>query len=248
MLSYFLCVIAAITMICLQKRRYKKKTVRLRFNANFRYELFIYLTEIFFMFAVFQTLLIFFEKPLGYEGEGFLKRFIDLFTVYQIFVFVVLKLFDSLKVDSCSALLYNIELAAPLLEENKTIHSDIWESRKHYDDPKMFLPAEVLVYGKCFFLLLDDYEENRLNDTEESKAILDDAKYKINMIKSKTSLMREETNFHWNVSLFIRFGKWISSKDRRLEGNELDYLDDDNEQDNKEEDTKKKPPTAVKSK
>lgn len=220
--SYGLVLFSAVTMIFLQKRRYNKATPRLRFNANFRYELFIYLTEIFSIFAVFQTVLYFFAEPLGYEGEGFLKRFIDLFTVYQIFVFVVLKLFDSLKVDAYSALLYNIDITLPLLEENKPIHPDIWEARQWYENPKVFYPAEALVYGNYFYNLLESYEEHRLGDTELSEAYRDEVKYRTNMVKAKVNLLREETNFHWNVSLLIRFGKWYTSKENKLEGNEAD--------------------------
>lgn len=204
-------------MVFLRKRRFKKGTNRLRFNANFRYELFIYVTEIAFIFMLFQLVLMFYAKPLGYEGEGFLKRFIDMFTVYQIFIVVVLKLYDSLKQDAYSTLLYSIDLATPLLDENKPIHEDVWEGRNVYGDEKVFFPAELLSAVNGFYTLLELYEEHRLSDSEESKELVNEIRHKVNMIKSKFGLANNELGFHWNTSLFLRLGKSFKDKNEDIE-------------------------------
>lgn len=211
----FICMFSI--MIFLRSRRFKKGTNRSRFNANFRYELFIYVTEIAFIFMLFQLVLVFYAKPLGYEGEGFLKRFIDMFTVYQIFIVVVLKLYDSLKQDAYSTLLYSIDLATPLLDENKPIHEDVWAGRNVYDDEKVFFPAELLSAVNGFYELLELYEEHRLSDTDESKEYVNEIRHRVNVIKSKFGLANNELGFHWNTSLFLRLGKSSKSDAEKVE-------------------------------
>lgn len=214
-----------------------------RFRLNFLLQLTLYFLEIAAIFYVFQIVSIYFVDSLGYTEPSILKRFLDFFTAYQVFIFVVLKLYDSLKKDSYTSVLYSIELAQPFIEFNKPIYKDIWKGKHLYKEMDS-LSKDTYTFYKEFYDLLSKYEqfriqtkydsykikelnkslkENKLsledfNDLlenaeeqlEQSTSYLDDAKLGIDVLKANINISKEETDFHWNVSLFFRlFKHWF---------------------------------------
>ena len=142
---------------------------------------------------------------LGYEESSILKRFMDFFTVYQIFIFIVLNLYDSLKKEISLSLLHQIDFFQPYLEKNKDIRLEIQKMKKKasyservtkYDDISVLENKDYLT----FFTYLEEYEQNRVEDPEKvSKIIAEINDFKIDILEKK-----ERLDSLWNLSLFTR--------------------------------------------
>lgn len=207
MIKLIILIVLLISVSSLMTIRHSDKlSIGWRFRANFTYELMLYVSEIIIMFFVFLWLVGDFGKYMGYSEKGWLKQFIDFFTVYQIFIFVVLKLYDSLKKDSYSSLLYNIEVVQPYLDAHKSIPEDIMIGKDIYQRKNLFISEEAYQYYKDFYTLLDYYENHLATDNKEK---YEECAHRINLIKAKVNIDKEFTEFHWNVSLFFRVFKLI---------------------------------------
>ncbi|WP_214891689.1 hypothetical protein [Exiguobacterium sp. s142] len=180
-----------------------------RFKLRFSFELSIYLMEIAIVFMLFQIFLHFFGESLGYKREGILKEFIDLFTVYQIFLFVVLKLYDSYKLEPYIGIQNILESIEMYVAEGKKIPQGLemaFLAVREYSGQYAFLD------GLNIERLLEDYEKFRLMDTEPAKERVEAIRYEIDNIKSSVKLNIEYTNSHLNLSILrrIRFTSQIS--------------------------------------
>lgn len=109
------------------KRKASKKP---KFGLNFIANLLVYLLEITIMFIVTRMILGLFDTSLSGNGDSIPKQFLDFFTAYQILLFVVLKLYDSLQKDAYSSLIYKIDLAQYALDGNKTLPDVVFENEE----------------------------------------------------------------------------------------------------------------------
>ena len=243
MLYFIGFVFMFILLFGVAEKKEKHPSKNPRFLSNFFLQLVLYFLEIAAMFYLFQIISIYFVDSLGYKEPSTLKRFIDFFTAYQIFIFVVLKLYDSLKKDSYNSILYVIELAQPFMELNKPVDKNVWKGNDLYKKMDS-LSKDTYGYYKDFYSLLLMYEQFRIqskcddrrikelnnalkthkikldefnisieeveDSLENSNSRLDDAKLGINVLKANINISKEETDFHWNVSLFFRlFKHWF---------------------------------------
>lgn len=185
----------------------KKLSFKTRFKMNFLYKLIIYLVEILVMFSIFQLIIM--ETPIknlsAYDERSYLKRFIDFFTVYQIFIFIVLNLYDSLKKEVYLSLLHQFEHIQPYLDGNKSISSVIneIESSSSYDRYLKYddISLSDNEYYVEFLKLLNEYEEIREQESEST----DDIKFKITLFKATILEKKERIDSLWNLSLYLRF-------------------------------------------
>ena len=197
-----------LTSAFLAKKLSSKNTqFELRFRLRFAYQLLLYLTEIGFVFMLFQFLIGFFGNFLGYEGEGLLKEFIDLFTVYQIFIFVVLKLYDSYKLEPYIAMLYNIEQAEIYMSKNESIPQSlivktnlVQEYSGMSDFRKSLNLEEVLL----------EYEKYRSSDMKE---VIEEIIDILRFLKSDIQLAREQIEQHSTISILRRI---MANKSKKL--------------------------------
>lgn len=178
-----------------------------RFRLNFLFKLLSYLMEVLFIFLVYQSIISThtLNVLLGYEESSILKRFMDFFTVYQIFIFIVLNLYDSLKKEISLSLLHQIDFFQPYLEKNKDIRLEIQRMKKKasyservtkYDDISVLENKDYL----AFFNFLEEYEQNRVENPEKiSKIIAEINDFKIDILEKK-----ERLDSLWNLSLFTR--------------------------------------------
>ncbi|WP_214781028.1 hypothetical protein [Exiguobacterium sp. s22] len=182
-----------------------------RFRMDFLYQLLIYLFEIWLFFSLFQWILFSHAETLGYSEEGTLKRFIDFFTVYQIFIFVVIKLYDSLKIDAYTSVIYLINMALPHVENEEVFPRGFLDDNTFEELQKLIIPHEAENIRSHIFELLREYQE-LLEDEEHPDQYIESRIYSIKhqlyRERETLELSIEERNFHWNVSLFQRIGKW----------------------------------------
>lgn len=198
-------------LIVLRDLRRKFSTAKATFRMDYLYQLSLYIFEIWSMFLLFQLVLFFYADSLGYADEGTLKRFIDFFTVYQIFIFVVLKLYDSLKIDAYSSLIFLLNTIIPHVENRELVPEGFEEEPDSEELKSLILPQEAENARTLILDLLREYRE-LAEDTVSSEAYIEGRLYSIKhqlyFLKSSLELSREERNFHWNVSLLQRLGKW----------------------------------------
>lgn len=200
----FLILIGFIILVIKDTKSFSFNT---RFRLNFLFKLLSYLTEVLFIFLVYQSIISThtLNVLLGYEESSILKRFMDFFTVYQIFIFIVLNLYDSLKKEISLSLLHQIDFFQPYLEKNKDIRLEIQKMKKKasyservtkYDDISVLENKDYLT----FFTYLEEYEQNRVEDPEKvSKIIAEINDFKIDILEKK-----ERLDSLWNLSLFTR--------------------------------------------
>ncbi|MFP7277943.1 hypothetical protein SFC11_01205 [Exiguobacterium indicum] len=200
----FLILIDFIILVIKDTKSFSFNT---RFRLNFLFKLLSYLTEVLFIFLVYQSIISThtLNVLLGYEESSILKRFMDFFTVYQIFIFIVLNLYDSLKKEISLSLLHQIEFFQPYLEKKKDIRLEIQRMKKKasyservtkYDDISVLENKDYLT----FFNYLEEYEQNRVEDPEKvSKIIAEINDFKIDILEKK-----ERLDSLWNLSLFTR--------------------------------------------
>ncbi|OAN13859.1 hypothetical protein [Exiguobacterium undae] len=192
------------------RRREKDIPLKRRYLYNFLYKVSLYIAEILLMFSLFAWLTDYFK--VDYEEEGKLKQFIDFFTVYQIFIFAVLNLYDSLKKEVHISLIHQIEYIQLYLEANKNIDKEIEkvkhqfsnEKRLQYDDIDISENKEVTK----LIASLEKYNENRESNSE----LASDAKFEISLQKNELNERKERIDSLWNISLFLRFFTVIYSK------------------------------------
>lgn len=196
-----------IDFIILLLKDTKSFSFNTRFRLNFLFKLLSYLTEVLFIFLVYQSIISThtLNVLLGYEESSILKRFMDFFTVYQIFIFIVLNLYDSLKKEISLSLLHQIDFFQPYLEKNQDIHLEIQRMKKKasyservtkYDDISVLENKDYLT----FFNYLEEYEQNRAEDPKKvSKIIAEINDFKIDILEKK-----ERLDSLWNLSLFTR--------------------------------------------
>ncbi|WP_214809095.1 hypothetical protein [Exiguobacterium sp. s102] len=204
-----------INLLLLAIKDSTKFSFKTRFKINFSYKLIIYLVEILFMFSLFQLIIM--ETPIkdlfSYDERSFLKRFIDFFTVYQIFIFIVLNLYDSLDKEVYLSLLHQIEHIQPYLDENKSISSvmnEVKSSSSHdryskYDD----ISLSDNEYYIEFLKLLKEYDDSIKQESE----ITNDIKFKITLFKATILEKKERNDSLWNLSLYLRLTlKFLNKK------------------------------------
>lgn len=197
-----------LTSAFLAKKLSSKNTqFELRFRLRFAYQLLLYLTEIAFVFMLFQFLIGFFGNFLGYEGEGLLKEFIDLFTVYQIFIFVVLKLYDSYKLEPYIAMLYNIEQAEIYMSKNEPIPQSLIVKTNLVQDY-----SGMSDFRKSLNLeeVLLEYEKYRSSDMKE---VIEEIIDILRFLKSDIQLAREQIEQHSTISILRRI---MANKSKKL--------------------------------
>lgn len=207
---YTLLVVIALIMFntfLLLSKDSKKLPFKTRFKMNFLYKLIIYLVEILVMFSLFQLIIM--ETPIkslsAYDERSFFKRFIDFFAAYQIFIFIVLNLYDSLKKEVYLSLLHQFEHIQPYLDENKSIRSVMHEVESSssydrylkYDDISLSDNEDYIEFLK----LLNEYEKSREQEPEST----DDIKFKITLFKATILEKKERIDSLWNLSLYLRF-------------------------------------------
>lgn len=181
---------------------------KVAFNFQTGAHLFFYFSEIIGIFGLFYIMVDQPYIPLGYEAEGGLKRFIDFFTVYQIFIFAVLKLIDSLKLNSCVSFGSKLDMILPLVENRKLIQPEIIKSFKEFGNKKTnIVPENIRKDYNNLFLLLSDYEKNRELKNKNAVNRVQVIENELYALKIQTEVAKEELNYHWNVSLLLRFLK-----------------------------------------
>lgn len=194
----------------------KSYSFNTRFRLNFLFKLLSYLVEVLFIFLIFQVIVSIqpLDTLLAYEERSILKRFIDFFTVYQIFIFIVLNLYDSLKKEILLSLLHQMDFIQPYLEKNQSISLEIERLKKkasyservtQYDDISVLDNKDY----QTFFSYLEDYEEHRVENPEKANEILSRiSEFKVDILEKK-----ERLDSLWNLSLIARlsikvFNKW----------------------------------------
>lgn len=200
-----------LTSTFLAKELNNKNTqFELRFRLRFSYQLLLYLTEIGFVFMLFQFLIGFFGNFLGYKGEGLLKEFIDLFTVYQIFIFVVLKLYDSYKLEPYLAMLYNIEQAEIYMSKNEPIPRSLISKANFVKEY-----SGMIDFRKSLDLeeVLLEYELYRSSDMKEAKEVVDEIIDVLHFLKSDVQLSIEQIEEHSTISILRRI---LARKEKKL--------------------------------
>jgi len=190
--------------------------LKVRFKLNFLYKLLIYLQEILFMFFIFRWVSTsLFDNFLEYDEKGTLKQFIDFFTVYQIFVFVVLNLYDSLKKEIYLSLLHQMESVQPYLDTNKSIRTIIPEVEGLSSHERFLKYDDISLTDdedhKNFLSHLHDYEKNRENKPE----LAESTKFQINLLKASVNGKKERIESLWNLSLFLRFSTIFLLKNKK---------------------------------
>lgn len=187
----------------------KSYSFNTRFRLNFLFKLISYLAEVLFIFLLFQVLISI--KPLStlliYEERSILKRFIDFFTVYQIFIFIVLNLYDSMKKEILLSLLHQMDFIQPYLEKNQSIHLEIEKLKMkasyskrltQYDDISVLDNKDY----KTFFSYLEEYEEHRVekeNPEKVNEILSRISEFKVDILEKK-----ERLDSLWNLSLISR--------------------------------------------
>lgn len=169
------------------------------------------------MFSLFQLIIM--ETPIkdlsAYDERSFLKRFIDFFTVYQIFIFIVLNLYDSLDKEVYLSLLHHIEHIQPYLDENKSI-SLVMDKIKNASSHDRYLKYDDIdlsdnEYYLEFLKLTREYEESRKQESE----ITNDIKFKITLFKADILEKKERIDSLWNLSLYLRLSLKILNKKKK---------------------------------
>lgn len=159
---------------------------------------------------LFQFLIGFFGNFLGYKGEGLLKEFIDLFTVYQIFIFVVLKLYDSYKLEPYLAMLYNIEQAEIYMSKNEPIPRSLISKANFVKEY-----SGMIDFRKSLDLeeVLLEYELYRSSDMKEAKEVVDEIIDVLHFLKSDVQLSIEQIEEHSTISILRRI---LARKEKKL--------------------------------
>lgn len=211
-LLIFLLLINLIIFLLKDTKSYSFNT---RFRLNFLFKLLSYLVEVLFIFLVFQWIVTTsqFKILFGYKESSVLKRFIDFFTVYQIFIFIVLNLYDSLKKEIFLSLLHQIDFIQPYLEKNKSIYLEIQRmERKASYSERVTKHDDISIlenedYTK-FFKYLKEYEKIREEDSKEASDIVS----KINDFKIDVLEKKERLDSLWNLSLIARLSLRVFNK------------------------------------
>lgn len=172
-----------------------------RFNESVSFQVCIYLTEIAFVFLIFQIVLHFFSVPLGYQEEGWLKRFIDFFTVYQILIFVLLKLYDSYKKDAETLLVFAIDLVEPYIDSRKFVPDVFYR----YKETELYnlCPPNIIELFKEFEELLMQYEIC-LVDPDSYVESTEDIIIEIKRMRTVLNASIVDRESHWNFSILLR--------------------------------------------
>lgn len=153
-------LILVITLKVFIFRKVKKKPT---FLINTILNFCIYAIEIFLFFGIFQQILINSGTTLSSSGDSMLKQFFNFYTAYQILVFALIKLYDSLEQDHYGPLIHQMEIAQPRIDENAVIENSsddrfFMETVKYYKDGN-FLPVNVKSMYNKLYDLLTEYTE-----------------------------------------------------------------------------------------
>lgn len=213
-LLVFITVIDFILLVILLKNE-EKYSFNTQFKLNFLFKLLNYLMEVLFIFIVFQAIITIprLDSLLGYKESSILKRFMDFFTVYQIFIFVALNLYDSLKKEVSLSLLHQIDFIQPYLEKNKDIHLEIQKMKEKASyDERMIKYDDISVLKSkdyvTFFNYLKEYEENRVENPEKANEVI----VKLNDFKIEILEKKDRLDSLWNLSLFRRISVKLFNK------------------------------------
>lgn len=189
-----------LIVVFMNIRNHRKSSWRVRFTLNFLYKVLLYIGEVFFIFVIY----LLFLKIVGYVSkEEFLKQFLDFFAVYQIFIFAVLNLYDSLKKEIPLSLLHQIERVQPYLDANMRIDEELeaipnrfsHDRRMKYDDIDLSKHEDLTLLIK----FLKSYNENI-----ENEKVVNKEKFNIILLKNNLNEEKERLESLWNISLCIR--------------------------------------------
>lgn len=167
--------------------------------------IFVYFSEIYIAVYLGLSILNYFETGSLYFWNADLSHFtyftrgLSIYSTYQIFVFMFLKIKDSADQDSdqyckqvLQVILLNIECGYPLRDFIKKVKNQI------YDDGTMFSNQTKTLIKEIINL----YEENE-EDSINKKKLAYKVRYEIIDIDKKLSLR----NFAWYSSFLLRLGK-----------------------------------------
>ncbi|RJP00912.1 hypothetical protein D3D03_08955 [Exiguobacterium sp. RIT452] len=143
-------------LISLKVLIYKKVTKKPTFFFNFLLNLLLYIVEILMMFVIIRQILMFYGTTLSGTNDSLPKQFVDFFTAYQILIFVLIKLYDSLAQNDYVSLIYKTELVQPRIDENEMIEDSLIESVK-YRKNSNYLPSNVRFMFNKLYDFLDQY-------------------------------------------------------------------------------------------
>lgn len=183
------------------------KSSKAKFRIEFLYQLSLYIAEIFLMFSCFQLFLHLNDKPLGYDEKGTFKRFLDFFTAYQIFIFVVLKLYDSLKIDAYSSLMYGLDIVIKFVEDNAAVPEGFQKIDELLKMDGVAIPHETANEYERLHNIIIRYKEIRHKNTKSIREEKEKIKRDLYIMQASLSLAKEERDFHWNVSILQRIAK-----------------------------------------
>ncbi|WP_214809093.1 hypothetical protein [Exiguobacterium sp. s102] len=155
-LIFKIAIPAFFILIFLKVLIYKKVTKKPTFFINFIINLLLYAVEILMVFVVLRQILMFYGTTLSGSGESLPKQFIDFFTAYQILIFVLIKLYDSLAQDNYVSLIYELELVQSRIDENEMIDESFMETIK-YSKNGNYLPSNVKYMFNKLYDFLNQY-------------------------------------------------------------------------------------------
>lgn len=175
------------------------------FGIHYAMHLLIYASEILIIFGLFNIVL---EMPflnINYGENDLLKRFIDFFTVYQIFIFVIIKMYDSLIIDALVNFDNRITKVKYLIDCKEEIPLLLLDHLQFLSStPSITSPLKVRNDLNKVIKLAERYNSNYLIGTEESKTEVLKVIRQLDDMQLDVNLRKEVLNYHWNVSLFLR--------------------------------------------
>lgn len=183
----------------------------------------IYLFELTLIYLAYRYLIT--HRPLGnpeYTSKDvLLQQFAVFFSAYQIFVLIILKIYDSLHKDAYCAIIAAVEKVQAYVEEGKIVPQSMF-SEMNFTIRQHELPRKAHEYYTDLLKQIEIYNTNLENtqDTKtdfpeidekikEYKELVSDVKIAIQHIKIDASTSKEATEFHWNISLLLRLFKRV---------------------------------------
>lgn len=204
---------------------------------KFRHNIFVaihslfYVSEIIFTFGLFCIVIDNTILPLAYDEKSYLKRFIDFFTVYQIGLFVILRIISSREVSTYRLLLSEIRRIRVFLEGGLPL-DDFYDEFEKESNNYALHPSVRLLYKETR-LTLRVYK-----NSEElfAKGAYDESEYKESLKKVHASLTSKELLIEdrlidkergWDGSIILKLlrDKEVYKK-RKSREQELDELEE----------------------
>lgn len=135
-----------------------------------------YLSEIIFTFGLFCIVLNNSILPVAYEEKSYLKRFIDFFTVYQISLFVILRIVNSHIISSYRLLLNEVRGIRNFVDSDMPIDDPLNECKRemnnYYLHPEIRLLYKEMLFPITFYLNSKKLHSIGAYDDEEFSASL----------------------------------------------------------------------------